>query len=738
MKGYHAVTSEIAVSRGGRFNIRKTKQGDLSERWDATFAKNSNISDLRAAVDNATGHSPCIEGLRSVCWKAFLLFENLDKSTWAKTLSDSRSAYGALRDHFLKDIEHPDDISVADPLTGDDSSPWSVLRQDEELRAEIFQDVERCMPENLYFREPPTQAMLLDILFIYCKLNRDVGYRQGMHEVLAPIVWVVSRDAIDVEKPDDTEKDQSLEPGLRSECLDARFIEHDAFTLFGIIMQTVKSFYEIGSSSQAVPSSTPSNSPIVERSRQIHEVYLRQADPELAEHLTAIEILPQIFLIRWIRLLFGREFPLDQVLTLWDVLFAADPTLDLIDLVCVSMLLRIRRQLLNADYSEALTSLLRYPEPSAAHGPSTFVSDALYMHQNTIRDGAVHIMDKYSVKSSDVDDATARRKSKPGKKVKRTEHSEAHRSFSPGASAVRALQEHGGIEKIMQEAAKGVYSRGEKWGVNKALRGAMEGLQSGNNPPRRQPDGSRWSLDSGSQTPNVSKLTHDIKVLEQRSKGLAVLLENAIEELWLQQRQYAKEKDDDSTNALSLAIAKIQFVQVYLENPTMPFTTENADSQPGAAATQGEANKDNTTPGKAIEAPPNAPEGVSEQRQASTASPMVTDPNPNEAAITENVSSTDYASEIPRPKSRPQPAAFHRPRPSLAQSSFSWMLGEDQRKSSFVSPKPFPVERRAAREKAGFLFGEDGKALADKGRKGKVVEESEDEEVINLGTLKGP
>lgn len=62
-----------------------------------------------------------MRGLRSICWKAFLLFENLDKSTWSKTISDSRSAYGALRDHLLKNIEHPDDISVADPLTGDES-----------------------------------------------------------------------------------------------------------------------------------------------------------------------------------------------------------------------------------------------------------------------------------------------------------------------------------------------------------------------------------------------------------------------------------------------------------------------------------------------------------------------------------------------------------------------------------------------------------------------------------------
>jgi hypothetical protein len=47
---------------------------------------------------------------------------------------------------------------------------------------------------------------------------------------------------------------------------------------------------------------------------------------------------------RWIRLLFGREFPFDDLLALWDKLFAEDPDLELIDMICVSMLLRIRWQ----------------------------------------------------------------------------------------------------------------------------------------------------------------------------------------------------------------------------------------------------------------------------------------------------------------------------------------------------------------------------------------------------------
>ena len=152
-----------------------------------------------------------------------------------------------------------------------------------------MQDVERCMPENVYFREKETQKKLLNILFIFCKLNVDVGYRQGMHEVLAPVLWVVSEDAIDGQRePDSTD-------GLLLSLLDPRYTEHDAFTLFCLIMQTAKSFYETGGNARIATSA--SSSPIVERSRRIHDELLRQTDPELADHLHAIEILPQIFVM---------------------------------------------------------------------------------------------------------------------------------------------------------------------------------------------------------------------------------------------------------------------------------------------------------------------------------------------------------------------------------------------------------------------------------------------------------
>ena len=158
-----------------------------------------------------------------------------------------------------------------------------------------MQDVERCMPESAFFRKEATQAKLLDILFIFCKVNIYVGYRQGMHEILAPIFWVVSEDCLSMDSESSENGSENLSTALLMSLLDHQYVEHDAFTLFCILMQTAKSFYELGSA--GTTAAMPPNSPIVERSGRIHKELLRRADPELADHLHAIEVLPQIFVM---------------------------------------------------------------------------------------------------------------------------------------------------------------------------------------------------------------------------------------------------------------------------------------------------------------------------------------------------------------------------------------------------------------------------------------------------------
>lgn len=68
-----------------------------------------------------------------------------------------------------------------------------------DLETELF-----CVrfPDVDFFRQNEVQQRLTDILFIYCKLNRDVSYRQGMHELLAPFYWVLALEGLDTAQLD--------------------------------------------------------------------------------------------------------------------------------------------------------------------------------------------------------------------------------------------------------------------------------------------------------------------------------------------------------------------------------------------------------------------------------------------------------------------------------------------------------------------------------------------------------
>lgn len=118
-----------------------------------------------------------------------------------------------------------------------------------------------------------------------------------MHELLAPIVYIVEQDAID---PVDIASSDSVDPRML-EILDASFIEHDAFALFSKVMDRARSFYEVTESATNAPLTTfdqrSTTSSIVEKSQYIHEVCLFKVDPELSTHLKNIEILPQVFLM---------------------------------------------------------------------------------------------------------------------------------------------------------------------------------------------------------------------------------------------------------------------------------------------------------------------------------------------------------------------------------------------------------------------------------------------------------
>lgn len=382
---------------------------------------------------------------------------------------------------------------------------------------------------------------------------------------------------------------------------------------------------------------------------------------------------------------------------------------------------------LEADYSAALTLLLRYPVPSPPHGPPSFVSDALYLRDNLLLDGGHHIISKYSRRAPET--TVTRKLPKKLKKARTVDQTAAQKPASPTLTPAKFFQDQGGIEGIIHEAAKGVYSQGEKWGVGKALRGAVQGLQSGRTSPRPA-HRSRWSLDTGKVVSDKAPdMAAKIESLEQRNRSLANLLENAVNELWVQQKQI-RQKEKEHGDALSLSIAKVQFVQVYLENSSMQLPTEGAPAETVEDEQSETATKDVTINRAPPPTPPTQHDGSAETGRASNPNDgrALIPPDPNAATMSAGPlpSTPKTGSPLKPPSSSPS----QQPRPTLAQSPFSWMLGEEQQKSNFVSASPFQQDKRDSTGKAGSLFGEAG-------RPGKVDAAEEDEDVFTSRTLKG-
>ncbi|CBF77300.1 hypothetical protein AN4537.2 [Aspergillus nidulans FGSC A4] len=621
---------------------------------------------------------------------AFLLFEDLNRKQWPDKISEARSTYVALKEHFLKYIEHPNDLqSSIDPLADDEQSPWQTLRQDEQLRAEISQDVDRCLQENLFFHDPATKAKMIDILFIYSKLNPDLGYRQGMHELLAPILWVVDRDAIDPKSREQFIPTGQLENSML-QLLDSEFIEHDAFSLFCSVMQSTRVYYE--HNTHRSMNGQADALPIVLR-------YL-----ELADHLQALEILPQIFLTRWMRLLFGREFPFQDMLAIWDLLFAEGLRSELIDFVCVAMLLRVRWELLSSDSSSALTTLLRYPSPHP-HAPLSFVHDGLYLEQNPTAERGSFIISKYSGKPPELlrmSDSAHR--FRPGRRFQfRGDVRGNSGTSSPTTSSARDSPLS--IEALLQDVSEGIQRRTEIWGVAKAVRGAvseakknMQSMQSEQVSRLASTRNSVPSTTSYREPEATTQLKSRIEGIWERNRGLAKSLGEAVNEIRSQLADSVT-LNADTAKSVEQALTKVESVQTTLE-------TRYSD-----------ANITQNSPG--VEEPTNRTKQSDNSATADGGSTSLENDKPPRASFDSSVINTP-GSRSPiesdtgqRNILSPKPVNKARPlrnpaRPLLANSEFAWMLGGDRQLSSFVSPASVPPEQSRhvePRAKQGTLFG---------------------------------
>lgn len=175
-------------------------------------------------------------------------------------------------------------------------------------------------PDIAYFRDPEVQAQLTNILFVYSVTHPDIGYRQGMHELLAPLYHAVDYDSIPTSSPHPVEL--SSDSPIIEFCAQL-WVAADAWALFDAVMQGAGRWYEwrepssahlrSSSASTAVGgdraglsshvqlnvsgdhSIKPYVAPIVQACNRVQGTYLKAVDPELWRKMQGAGIEPQIY-----------------------------------------------------------------------------------------------------------------------------------------------------------------------------------------------------------------------------------------------------------------------------------------------------------------------------------------------------------------------------------------------------------------------------------------------------------
>ena len=142
------------------------------------------------------------------------------------------------------------------------------------------------------------QSELASILFLYAFLHPDVGYRQGMHELLAPLYYAVDYDSLlDPPDPDDV-----------SELCARKWVAADAWALFDRVMVGAWRWFEWREAPQPqVPavagivhlnehgSIEPYVTPILQACNRVQKDLLKSVDPILWGRMQAEGIEPQMY-----------------------------------------------------------------------------------------------------------------------------------------------------------------------------------------------------------------------------------------------------------------------------------------------------------------------------------------------------------------------------------------------------------------------------------------------------------
>ena len=333
------------------------------------------------------------ENLRPIAWKIFLgvLPNTTSLKEWVEIISNQREEYKKKLKKFCKIKKF-----VGDPLGGGKKKKKNEGPvEDTDLKELINKDLDRTHQEMELFLQNKIKNILANVLYIWSKENSVVSYRQGMNELLAiifiafyPFYFACTR------KPKTTKEDiieYLKDINLYKDDIyiffhDEDEIQSDLFYTFEALMKKGMTnlfdphilqkdepgykMYEIFPQMWKDDSNENKPTYVYRRSSLLIKEKLKSLDNELYSHFKKIDLNCEVFLQRWLRCIFCREFNLNDVYILWDIIFydnyvnKSKRKYDFIymEYICIAMIFKIRDRLKDSDQNECFSMLFKYPE----------------------------------------------------------------------------------------------------------------------------------------------------------------------------------------------------------------------------------------------------------------------------------------------------------------------------------------------------------------------------------------
>ena len=322
--------------------------------------------------------------IRGMAWKIFMevLPETETLEQWVETIDKLRKEYKVKTKSLLKTQKFKGDPLSGMAVSNTDSATWNTYYADNDTKKLINLDLDRTFQELSLFHQSKIKSNLADILFIWNKENLDVGYQQGMNDILAvtflglypcyfkngkklgknAILKISSEQISAIQNAEDIYDFFHDEDELYSDlyfCF-SKLMKRGLKELFETYKGNEKAIvnykkYELFTNQLEQEPTDDMNNPL-----------LKSIDPDLYQHFKKIGLNCGIFLQRWLKCMFDREFDLKDIFIIWDSIFATPDSqngygLVFLDYIAISMILRIRKTLLQSDQNECFATLFKYP-----------------------------------------------------------------------------------------------------------------------------------------------------------------------------------------------------------------------------------------------------------------------------------------------------------------------------------------------------------------------------------------